>query len=568
MAGVWKRDGTVAVTNGSKKVTGTGTTFADAKNGVAKGHLFCMTTGTTVDLYEVDYVVSNTELHLVQAFRGTTGTGKAYEIITTFSDSIPEFARKLNASLSYYQSQSDMVQQLFTSDAAEITVTAPDGTTHKLIPWKRVTSEGEGQAARAKVEADRSRDEANRAKDEADKAAGIVALAALPMPDVWAPLTDSLRLFVGNGREVKVGEDVVARMVNFSRSTTKAYRAKDGALKVATINEPAFELDGLLLNGQSTNLFLNSENVAVWANPPAAAASTRELQAAQGGLVTCKVTATSVNGGVRQTYNSPAGGVHTVSFYLSKNSQPLKFLLENGGAAWGMGAQAAIDPATGSITVVAGITAAKSIPFLAGYIYHLTLPAGKVNGILNAEWRLDAAGDMYIGMPQLEALPFATPYIPTAAAAVTRSADVATLPQSLNLSESQLGFSLAVEFDTVNTGAHRILELSDFSSIIADGASLTIRHAGKEVYGINAPLGQRHHIAYSVAAGGAITVALNGAVLAPQSRSGGAASSKASIILGNRWSGANDQAMCGHLRDLKIWTKKPLTADQLKVASA
>ncbi|WP_272866826.1 hypothetical protein [Aeromonas caviae] len=37
MAGVWKRDGTVAVTNGNKKVTGTGTTFADTKNGVAKG---------------------------------------------------------------------------------------------------------------------------------------------------------------------------------------------------------------------------------------------------------------------------------------------------------------------------------------------------------------------------------------------------------------------------------------------------------------------------------------------------------------------------------------------------
>ncbi|QHC08900.1 hypothetical protein GRF56_16575 [Aeromonas veronii] len=171
MAGVWKRDGTVAVTNGSKKVTGTGTTFADAKNGVAKGHLFCMTTGTTVDLYEVDYVVSNTELHLVQAFRGATGTGKAYEIITTFSDSIPEFARKLNASLSYYQSQSDMVQQLFTSDAAEITVTAPDGTTHKLIPWKRVTSEGEGQAARAKVEADRSKAEADRAAAAANATA-------------------------------------------------------------------------------------------------------------------------------------------------------------------------------------------------------------------------------------------------------------------------------------------------------------------------------------------------------------------------------------------------------------
>ncbi|MFM5261102.1 hypothetical protein ACEUAS_02165 [Aeromonas caviae] len=171
MAGVWKRDGTVAVTNGNKKVTGTGTTFADTKNGVAKGHLFCITSGTSVDFYEVDYVVSNTELYLVQAYRGTTGTGKAYEVITTFSDSIPEFARRMTAMLGVYQGQSDVMQLLLTSDAASVTVTAPDGSSHTMIPWKRVTSEGEGQAARAKVEADRSKTEADRAAAAANATA-------------------------------------------------------------------------------------------------------------------------------------------------------------------------------------------------------------------------------------------------------------------------------------------------------------------------------------------------------------------------------------------------------------
>lgn len=164
MAGVWKRDGTVAVTNGSKKVTGTGTTFADTKNGVAKGHLFCITSGTSVDFYEVDYAVSNTELYLVQAYRGVTATGKAYEIITTFSDSVPEFARRLTATLSAYQQQSDAFQALLTSNAATIEVTAPDGTKQTLIPWKRVTSEGEGQATRAKAEADKAAARAEESK--------------------------------------------------------------------------------------------------------------------------------------------------------------------------------------------------------------------------------------------------------------------------------------------------------------------------------------------------------------------------------------------------------------------
>ena len=156
MAGVWKRDGMVAVTNDNKKVTGTGTSFADTKNGVAKGHLFCITSGTSVDVYEVDYVVSNTELYLVQAYRGVTATGKAYEIITTFSDSVPEFARRLTATLSAYQQQSDAFQTLLTSNAATVEVIAPDGTKQTLIPWKRVTSDGEGQATRAKVEADKA----------------------------------------------------------------------------------------------------------------------------------------------------------------------------------------------------------------------------------------------------------------------------------------------------------------------------------------------------------------------------------------------------------------------------
>lgn len=353
MAGVWKRDGTVAVTSGSKKVTGTGTTFADAKNGVAKGHLFCMTTGTTVDLYEVDYVVSNTELHLVQAFRGTTGTGKAYEIITTFSDSIPEFARKLNASLSYYQSQSDMVQQLFTSDAAEITVTAPDGTTHKLIPWKRVTSEGESQAARAKVEADRSKTEADRSGTEADRAAGIVAQAALPLPDVWAPLSDSLRLITGYGRDVLVGSDVVARMVNFSRNSTATYVGKDGQRKTAAANEPRFEKEGLLLEGQSTNLIPTSSTLTT---------QTLLVQA----------------------------GTHTLSFYGTGT-------VSLSGAA--TGATSGTD-ANNRVTLTFTATAGNLT---------LTVTGACTNG-------------------QLEALPFATSYIPTNGAAATRAPDLCWIP--------------------------------------------------------------------------------------------------------------------------------------------
>ncbi|ONG09100.1 hypothetical protein BWQ95_11050 [Aeromonas hydrophila] len=440
MAGLWKRDGTVAVTSGSKKVTGTGTTFADAKNGVAKGHLFCMTTGATVDLYEVDYVVSNTELFLVQAFRGVTGTGKAYEVITTFSDSIPEFARKLNASLSYYQGQSDMVQQLFTSDAAEITVTAPDGTTHKLIPWKRVTSDGEGQAARAKVEADRSKTEADRSGTEADRAAGIVAAAALPLPDVWAPLSDSLRLITGYGRDVLVGSDVVARMVNFSRSTTATYIGKDGQLKTAAANEPRFEKEGLLIEGQSSNIVTNS-NVFT---PFGAGATKVDNQTGPfGANDATRIDTVNAYTGTNPPLSSPLvdGAVYTTSVWLR-------------GAVGGEVVRIGIHNAT----IGLGVTLTTEWK---RYSITQTRAAGT-----NSAFVIQAASapiSFFVYGVQLEALPFASSYIPTAGAAVTRAKDILYLAPSGNV-PSDINMAFAAQVKLMGKGLDswpRVLEISD-----------------------------------------------------------------------------------------------------------
>lgn len=253
MAGVWKRDGTIAVTKGSKKVVGTGTTFADPKNAAAKGHLLVMVVGTAVDLYEVDYAESNTVFYLVEAYRGESGTGKAYAIDTSRTDSIPEFARRLNATLGAYQQQSDALQALLTSDAAEITVTAPDGTIHKMIPWKRVTSEGEGQAARAKAEAD-------KATAAAAVAVNVTREVALPLPDVWIPLNDSPNMITGNGSEIKVGGVTVAKMLSTVRLSTACYRDKSRRLRKAAANELRFERWGALIEGAQTNLISNSWN--------------------------------------------------------------------------------------------------------------------------------------------------------------------------------------------------------------------------------------------------------------------------------------------------------------------
>ncbi|WP_421304686.1 phage head spike fiber domain-containing protein [Aeromonas veronii] len=403
MAGVWKRDGTVAVTNGNKKVTGTGTTFADTKNGVAKGHLFCITSGTSVDFYEVDYVVSNTELYLVQAYRGVTATGKAYEIITTFSDSVPEFARRLTATLSAYQQQSDAFQALLTSTATTVEVTAPDGTKQTLIPWKRVTSEGEGQAARAKTEADKAAASAALAGD-------IVAASALPLPDVWAPLSDSLRLITGYGREVKVGDDVVARMVNFSRNSTATYIGKDGLLKTAAANEPRFELDGLLIEGQSTNYIPRSESYDSYA---------KTNLTVSGKVLTRSVTSGESFLGIG-TFSLPTGKVTISAAY--KKSSAVNFDTFNvycerftPKAAHLVKVKEVGDLVVVSATVDADFSAGSASVFFKLFT---------VGGV---------AGSVQLEYFQMEALPFASSHIPTNGAAATRAADYPSLPSLGNL---------------------------------------------------------------------------------------------------------------------------------------
>ncbi|AKA17361.1 hypothetical protein VU14_11010 [Aeromonas hydrophila] len=545
---MWKRDGTVAVTSGSKKVTGTGTTFADAKNGVAKGHLFCMTTGATVDLYEVDYVVSNTELFLVQAFRGVTGTGKAYEVITTFSDSIPEFARKLNASLSYYQGQSDMVQQLFTSDAAEITVTAPDGTTHKLVPWKRVTSDGEGQAARAKVEADRSKTEADRSGTEADRAAGIVAAAALPLPDVWAPLSDSLRLITGYGRDVLVGSDVVARMVNFSRSTTATYIGKDGQLKTAAANEPRFEKEGLLIEGQSANIW--------WA------------QAGAG---------VSVVNAPLESVTLPTGGAGN-AYKLTPNPTDFSYVRASFAQQTGQFTLSCFarraDGSNEMPTIYTGHTGALGVKASGVYLGSgwwrmytvMTNPAGNT-GFGFTTTTTDTI-PVHICFFQLEALPFASSYIPTAGAAVTRAPDKAWLNVAGNLIPLSV---IALEFNSIAPSSfYQAPNLTRYIVHTGDGTGITA-YLGRfttQFEDAGAAQGSTISPGRTVVVGG-----VSGGKAAIRSGVGLTAGvavkgfKQTEIYLCNSGPGPADRQAFGHVRNLRIY-HRDLTADQYKAVAA
>uniref|UniRef100_UPI0022E63055 phage head spike fiber domain-containing protein n=1 Tax=Aeromonas sp. QDB21 TaxID=2990487 RepID=UPI0022E63055 len=539
---------------GNKKVTGTGTTFADTKNGVAKGHLFCITSGTSVDFYEVDYVVSNTELYLVQAYRGVTATGKAYEIITTFSDSVPEFARRLTATLSAYQQQSDAFQALLTSTATTVEVTAPDGTKQTLIPWKRVTSEGEGQAARAKTEAD-------KAAASAAAAAAVVSDAALPFPDVWAPLTDGLNLLAGYGTEIKVGADVVARKLEFTRASTATYFDKSGIPRVAAINEPRFEKNGLLIEGASTNLVPRSELTAVDGSYIRSQHS-KCLSIENGCLVFTVNEAAAAGAWIEFNTNAPqpvaqyTGAVTLVAAPpVFAASLVLMFR----------------DPATGGSDLVG--TGQKLV------MNNLVTPPGtrvaatssppdtilrRVGVRLTLTGPLTVGDKFVLGFPQIEPLPFASSYIPTTGTPATRAADRLALA-GVNVTKDMDRLSVAMNF----SAAQQTVRLWDSpqSYITFGGTGAFPLHATGDIrypMAVQA-LGIMHRFAISmdtVAKAG--SMALNGKLI-PADRWTDRArpSTNNDVVLGGSYQLASDRMLYGHIKNLRIW-HAALPDEQLK----
>ncbi|MEF5129867.1 prophage tail fiber N-terminal domain-containing protein, partial [Escherichia coli] len=109
------------------------------------------------------------------------------------------------------------------------------------------------------------------AREYANQTAEPYRYVLQPLPDVWIPFNDSLDMITGYSpgyKKVKIGDNVVQvasdKQVNFSRASTATYINKSGKLKTAEINEPRFEKEGLLIEGQRTNYMLNSATPASW----------------------------------------------------------------------------------------------------------------------------------------------------------------------------------------------------------------------------------------------------------------------------------------------------------------
>ncbi|EGA0672075.1 prophage tail fiber N-terminal domain-containing protein [Escherichia coli] len=119
--------------------------------------------------------------------------------------------------------------------------------------------------------ATRSEAAADRAEAAAEVTAEPYANIVPPLPDVWIPFNDSLDMITGfspSYKKIVIGDDEITmpgdKIVKFKRASTATYINKSGQLKLAEVDEPRFERDGLLIEGQRTNYLRNSNKPDSW----------------------------------------------------------------------------------------------------------------------------------------------------------------------------------------------------------------------------------------------------------------------------------------------------------------
>lgn len=143
----WYKTGTIAIAGNT--VTGSGTNWTDNKVGIGPGQALLVPGTGVVQIYEILRVDSATQLTLTSDAE-SVAAGGAYAILSFYTDSVPDFARRLAAQLSYYQRQIDGWQQIMTGSGT-INIESPDGTVVAISSFKKLTDDMNGKADKSSL---------------------------------------------------------------------------------------------------------------------------------------------------------------------------------------------------------------------------------------------------------------------------------------------------------------------------------------------------------------------------------------------------------------------------------
>lgn len=306
------------------------------------------------------------------------------------------------------------------------------GAAQQALSSQAAAKASETASKSSETSASASAASAAQSAAEAASSAAATGYVAPPFPDVWAPLSDDLKMISGY--------PVNTKLLSFTRASTATYIDKSGVLQTAAINEARFEKQGLLIEGSSTNLYLNSDNPANWAT-----SGVTKTQQADGTTqaVTGVLTVTADISELSMIANSASvslavGGTASISCRTKATNGRLRVRVANGA---GFITDCTLDYISGTVTPFTGVTVNKSVLDSDGYYtFSCTFTASTADSYFFQLRALPRVGqtvvpagtEIRLQMPQLETGPLSTSYIPTLSSAVTRAADDCSAQRSGN----------------------------------------------------------------------------------------------------------------------------------------
>ncbi len=253
---------------------------------------------------------------------------------------------------------------------------------------------------------------------------------------LYLPLNNNLNIDIGVGSSV------------FSRASTGTYIGVDGLLKVAAIDEPRFEANGLLIEGASTNLLLRSEELdnGAWTLSGTPVIVADAIDAPDG--ATTAETLEDDDAGVSERIDQSItvaddSNIHSVSIFLKRLTPQPDFttikISYSGGST--VAAAVRLSWATESTSTIEGIPLNTKLKALSDGWFRLSFGlANNTSGntvltinIFIAGVAVSNVGKIGAWGAQIEKLPFTSSYIPTVGATVTRLVDIFSVDIANNI---------------------------------------------------------------------------------------------------------------------------------------
>ncbi|MEL8532129.1 prophage tail fiber N-terminal domain-containing protein [Escherichia coli] len=325
------------------------------------------------------------------------------------------------------------------------------------------TAANSAQASAASQTAAKASEDA--AREYASQAAEPYKQVLQPLPDVWIPFNDSLDMITGfspSYKKIVIGDDEITmpgdKVVKFKRASKATYINKSGVLTEAAIDEPRFERDGLLIEGQRANYMLNSESPASWGRSSnmdvpetgtdsfgftygkfvcndsligqtsainmASIAATKSVDVSGDNkyvTTSCRFK-TELQVRLRIRFDKYDGSATTFLGDAYIDTQTLEINM-TGGAASRITARVRKDEATGWIFAEATIQAIDGEFKIGSQIQYSPKQSGAT-----------VSGDyIYLATPQVEDGPCVSSFIISGATAATRASDMVTIPTENNI---------------------------------------------------------------------------------------------------------------------------------------